>query len=133
MHLYAINPELLTWSKDNLSQSGVGIGIGIFIDGVFFIPIPDSDPDPEKKRTYFGAHQCPKKGANSLEFRGYSGGLKSDLMIPFVMHFLTASAYSFRSESLYCFFLIEHGRFARSSNSMSRNIRLAAGSCKQLR
>jgi len=25
----------------------------------------------EKKRTHFGAHPCPKKGANSQEFLGY--------------------------------------------------------------
>ena len=31
----------------------------------------DTDPDPVKKRTYFGAHPCPKKDANFLEFRGY--------------------------------------------------------------
>lgn len=37
----------------------------------FFDSDSDSDTDPEKKRTYFGAHPCPKKGASSLEFRGH--------------------------------------------------------------
>ena len=64
----ALTSELLTWSKSNLSQSGVGIGIGIAIDVVFD---SDADTDPEKKRIYFGAHPCPEKGANSLEFLGY--------------------------------------------------------------
>jgi len=32
---------------------------------------PEGRCDRGKKRTYFGAHPCPKKGANSKEFREY--------------------------------------------------------------
>ena len=63
--------ELLTWSRGNLSQSGVGIGIGIAIDPVSLDSDADTDPDPVKKRTYFGAHPCPKKDAIFLKFRGH--------------------------------------------------------------
>jgi hypothetical protein len=37
------------------------------------IPMPIPTPTRRKKRTYFGAHPRPKKGANSLEFRQYVG------------------------------------------------------------
>jgi len=37
------------------------------------IPMPIPTLTRRKKRTYFGAHPCPKKGANSLEFRQYVG------------------------------------------------------------
>ena len=58
-------------SENKVRFQDVGVGIAIAIDPVSLDSDADTDPDPVKKPTYFGAHPCPKKGANFLEFRGY--------------------------------------------------------------